>query len=425
MARFMLGSVAAIAVVVIGGFFAVRSVTIEEAERDTREQVQLQARLVESAALTDGVLRRDPQALARMDDVVQGQLLSESVVRVKVWSQDGTILYSDEPAIIGRRFTLGDDELRLFREGGADAELSDLSKPENRFEREERKLLEAHTTIRTPNGTQVLFEVYERFGSVSASAEQLLGALAPPLLGGLVVLLLFQMPLAWSMARRLQRGHHEREDLLASAIEASTQERRRIAADLHDGVVQDLAGVAFGLAPLAEAADRDGDATEAAALRDAIARLRQGVRSVRTLLVEIHPPNLESVGLEAALSDLLSPLEGHGIATHLHVDAQATAGSARDALIYRVAREAVRNVQSHAEAGSVRVQVTRPEPGTMRLLVHDDGKGFDETDRARRADRGHLGLTLLEALVRQASGRLEVRSAPGHGTTIELEVPAT
>jgi two-component system NarL family sensor kinase len=424
MARFLLGSLAAIAVVVVGGFFAVRSVTIEEAERDTREQVLLQARLVESAGLTDGVLRGDPSALGRLDDVVQGQLLSESVVRVKLWSEDGRILYSDEPAIVGQRFALGDDELRLFHEGGADAELSDLSKPENRFERQERKLLEAHTTIRTPNGTQVLFEVYERFGSISASAERLLGTLAPPLLGGLAVLLLFQMPLAWSMARRLQRGHHEREDLLATAIEASMQERRRIAADLHDGVVQDLAGVAFGLAPLAEAAERDARSAEASALRNAIAHLRQGVRSLRTLLVEIHPPNLASTGLEAALSDLLSPLEADGIATHLHIDERASAGSSLDALVYRVVRESVRNVQAHARAATVTIRLTRPDAATMRLVVEDDGQGFERGDRERRADDGHLGLTLLEGLVRQAHGTLDVRSAPGRGTTVEVEVPA-
>jgi two-component system, NarL family, sensor kinase len=425
MARFMLGSLAALAVVVVGGFFAVRSVTIKEAERGTRERVVLQARLAESAGLSDGMLRGDPAALARMDGVVRDQLLSRSVVRVKVWSHDGVILYSDEPALIGQRFSLGPNELRLFREGGAEAELSDLSKPENRFERQQRKLLEAHTTIRTPNGTQVLFEVYERFGSVSASAERLLGALAPPLLGGLVVLLLFQMPLAWSMARRLERGHFEREDLLASAIEASTQERRRIAADLHDGVVQDLAGVAFGLAPLAEAADRVGNEREASALKVAIATLRNGVRSLRTLLVEIHPPNLESAGLEVALSDLLSPLETAGIATRLQVDERATAGSANDALIYRVVREAVRNVQAHAEADSVQVMVARPDREITSLLVEDDGKGFDEGDRERRADDGHLGLTLLEGLVRQAGGTLAVRSVPGHGTKVELEVPAT
>ena len=89
---------------------------------------------------------------------------------------------------------------------------------------------------------------------MNASGARLLGALAPPLIGGLAVLVIFQVPLAWSMARRLRRGHREREALLAAAAEASAQERRRIAADLHDGVVQNLAGVAFGLAPLAAGA---------------------------------------------------------------------------------------------------------------------------------------------------------------------------
>jgi two-component system, NarL family, sensor kinase len=204
--------------VVVGGFFALRSIAINEAERNTRDQALVLGRLVETGALRDGVLRRQPEALTRLDDRVLGQVLSTSVVRVKLWSADGTILYSDEPAIIGRRFGLGEDEQRLLRDGGAEAELSDLSQPENEYEREEGKLLEAHTAIRTPDGTQVLFEIYQRFGSVTASAERLLRALAPPLLGGLVVLLLSQVPLAWSMARRLQRGHRDRERLLASAV---------------------------------------------------------------------------------------------------------------------------------------------------------------------------------------------------------------
>src|SRR5213079_2474400 len=134
---------------------------------------------------------------------------------------------------------------------------------------------------------------------------------------------------------------------------------------------------------------------------DAMARLRQGVRGLRTLLVEIHPPNLESAGLEAALSDLLSPLEADGIETELHVDDHATAGSSADALVYRVAREAVTNARRHADARSVHVAVTRPAPGTTRLTVGDDGKGFSDADRERRGERGHLGLTLLEDLVRQ------------------------
>ena len=420
----MLASIAAIGVIVVGGFFALRDVALDEAEGDTRDRVVAEGRLVEAAGLRDGIERGDPAAIRHLDDLVQGQVIGDSIVRVKLWARDGTILYSDEPALIGRRFGLGEDERELFRTGGAQAELSDLSRPENRYERPQGKLLEAHTTIRTPDGTQVLFEIYERFSAVNASSRRLLGALAPPLIGGLVVLVLFQLPLAWSLARRLQRGHREREELLASAVEASAQERRRIAADLHDGVVQDLAGVAFGLAPLAADAEQRGDREQASALRQATDTLRQGVRSLRTLLVEIHPPNLESAGLRVALSDLLSPLEAGGIATSLEVDESRNGRGGDDELVYRVAREAIRNAQVHSRASSVRVAVTHPAPGTTRLVVADDGAGFSPQERAERGAEGHLGLTLLEAIVEQAGGTLEVRSSPGAGTMVQMELPA-
>jgi two-component system NarL family sensor kinase len=359
-----------------------------------------------------------------MDAIVLGRIITDEVVRVKIWSKDGTVLYSDEPALIGKKFEMGAEEQELFETGGADAELSDLDKPENRYERPQGKLLEAHTPIRTPNGTQVLFEIYQRFDAVSQSAEDLLRALAPPLIVGLIVLLLLQLPLAWSMARRLERGHVERERLLASAAEASSQERRRIAADLHDGVVQDLAGVAFGLAPLTEDAQRRGAEAEAAALREATVTLQQGVRDLRTLLVEIHPPNLASAGLGVALSDLLSPLDAAGIDTDLQVDeAAAEPGGEADVLVYRVAREAIRNARVHGEPESVRVEVSRSSAAT-RLVVADDGRGFTTPEREAREEGGHLGLKLLEDLAEQVGATLAIDSRPGGGTTVTLEVPA-
>ena len=279
-------------------------------------------------------------------------MLGDSIVRVKLWTKDGRILYSDEPALIGARYALGEEELELFDTGGADAELSDLDEAENRYERPQGKLLEAHTTIRTPDGTQLLFEIYQRFSSVNASGARLLGALAPPLVGGLVVLVLFQVPLAWSMARRLQRGHREREALLATAVEASAQERRRIAADLHDGVVQDLAGVAFGLAPLAADAQRRGDEERGrraargdrhaapgrarpahAARRDPSAQPRVG-----------RPPGRAERSAQPAAGERHRDVAGgRGGAAR----GRAARSVEHDTLVYRVAREAIRNAQVH------------------------------------------------------------------------------
>ncbi|MEA2224191.1 MAG: two-component system, NarL family, sensor kinase, partial [Solirubrobacteraceae bacterium] len=133
-----------------------------------------------------------------------------------------------------------------------------------------------------------------------------------------------------------------------------------------------------------------------------------------------------SAGLRVALSDLLSPLEAGGIATSLDVDEapQNGRGGGSDELVYRVAREAIRNAQVHAAASSVRVAVTRSPSDGTRLVVADDGTGFTPAAREQRGVQGHLGLTLLEAIVRQAGGTLAVRSAPGTGTTVELELPA-
>src|SRR5215218_55905 len=119
--RFVLGSLVAIAVVLVGGFFAVWPIAIDEAARGTRDLVVVDGQLLESAGIGDGVLRGDPDALAALDEVVVSRILTSSIVRVKLWSSDGTILYSDEPALIGRRFTLGEDERRLLRTGGAEA----------------------------------------------------------------------------------------------------------------------------------------------------------------------------------------------------------------------------------------------------------------------------------------------------------------
>ena len=88
-----------------------------------------------------------------------------------------------------------------------------------------------------------------------------------------------------------------------------------------------------------------------------------------------------------------------------------------DPLVYRAAREALRNVAQHAQASRVDVSVSGG-----RLEVRDDGRGFDAAERARRREEGHVGLSLLEDLVRRAGGTLEVRSEPGAGTTVVMEV---
>jgi signal transduction histidine kinase len=419
--RFFLGSAAAIAVALVGGYFALRSVAIDQAKRDTRTKAQQSAQLVESA-LVDGLVTGDPAALAAVDDLVVARVLSSSVVRVKIWSAAGHVLYSDNAAEIGGHYALDQHQLRLLREGGAAVEVTNLARPENALDRAEGDLIESYTRVRTPSGTPLLFEIYERFDSVTASARRLLRALAPPILGAIALIVLVQAPLAWSLTRRLQRGYEEREALLANAIAASNRERRRIASYLHDGSVQEIAGVAFALAPLADAATARGATTEAQELRGAIEQLRHNVRGLRTLLLDLHPPHLAAAGLASSLADLVSPLQARGVEVSVAIDGADSLDDSQEALIYRAAQEAVRNVLAYSDARTVDVELTSAE-GVARLVVRDDGSGFSPEVRERRKAEGHLGLSLLEELVRQAGGRLDVRSGEGLGTTVELEVP--
>jgi hypothetical protein len=120
-ARFMLGSLLAIAVVVVGGFLALRSVAVKEAVRDTSVRVESEGRLVQTAAVDDALLHSNAASVAKLDEVVRGQVLDGSIVRVKIWARDGTILYADDHALIGRRYTLAADDRKLFDGAGPDA----------------------------------------------------------------------------------------------------------------------------------------------------------------------------------------------------------------------------------------------------------------------------------------------------------------
>jgi two-component system NarL family sensor kinase len=420
-ARFAAGTLVAIAVAVVGGYFVLRSVAIDEAKRQTRTRVREEAKLVE-AAVKDGLLQGDPKAISAVDGVVVARVLTNSIVRVKIWSPEGRVLYSDEAAEIGGRYALDDAQHRLLRNGGAEVEVTDLNRPENALDRQEGRLLEAYTRIRTPSGTPLLFEIYQRFGSVTADARRLLKALAPPVLGAIGLILLIQVPLFWSLMRRLQLSHEQREGLLTNAVTSSRRERRRVAAYLHDGPVQELAGLAFSLAPVADGAASRGEDRDAAVVRTVIDRLRGTVRDLRALLVDLHPPTLATAGLDAALRDLVSPLSARGTNVELRIDDGGRLDADTQALVYRVAQEAVRNVIAYADATNVTVELSVVD-STARLLVEDEGRGFGVETRERRREEGHLGLSLVEELAQQAGGSLAIDSREGEGTRVRLEVP--
>ena len=414
--RYIASALVAVFVISVLGVIAFRRLGQDEAIRDAKDQTRASAFWAIDPKLIDRVLENDRQALADLDRLVRSRILTgSSVVRVKIWDRAGDIVYSDEPRLIGARYAIPADERDEFTSAKIEAEVSDLSKPENRFERSFGKLLEVYAGLTTPSGRHVRYEEYYRSSFISARGDRIFHEFGYIALASLILLALIQLPLAWQLAHRVQRGQRERLALLQNAVESSDRERRRIAADLHDGVVQDLAGVSYSLAAAARIAPPD----LAPALQEAAAGTRHGIRELRSLLVEIYPPELHRQGLEHAIRDLLTPCERRGLQTHLELDGATELSPETEALFFRATQEALRNVVKHAGAKNVDVSVERAD-GRATLTVSDDGKGFDPEERPE----GHFGLRVLRDLARAAGGDLSIESAPMQGAAVRVEVPA-
>jgi two-component system, NarL family, sensor kinase len=424
--RVFLQVIAAALVVLVAvalvGVFASRRLAEAEAVTDAAKTADLLANAVAAPALTEGLLTGTPAAVTAMDKAIREHVLGNSIVRVKIWDPTGLILYSDAPALIGKRFPLGVEERDVLTNPVVRADVSDLSAPENRLERGQGKLLQVYRPIWTPAGNPVVFETYARYDVVTARTGQLLRGFAGITLTSLLLLVVLLMPVLWRLLNRLKQSQLQREALLQRAVDASSEERRRIAGALHDGVVQDLAATSFTIGGAAEHAMSLGQPGLADEVRSAADTVRASIGGLRSLLLDIYPPSLVTAGLEAALNDLASTLRARGTAVLLDIGRVTGLDAAGERLVYRVAQECLYNIARHAAATNVEVRLEREERHAV-LAINDNGVGFDAPDLLANPKEGHFGLRVLGDVVADAGGELLLASAPGAGTHWQLRIP--
>jgi signal transduction histidine kinase len=196
-------------------------------------------------------------------------------------------------------------------------------------------------------------------------------------------------------------------------------ERNRLALDLHDAVSQKLFGLVLNAEAVQTLLERDPQAA-----RFRVAKLQEqaqdALEELRSLVFELRPPDLEKDGVGGALRkhvELLRRLQQHEI--ELDVADDVPADEARDREVLRIAQEALQNALRHAGAQRIAVRL-RADDGRMLLEVEDDGVGFEPDEANLRSRR--LGLTSMEERAARLGGNLRIRSAPGAGTTVRLEV---
>jgi len=212
----------------------------------------------------------------------------------------------------------------------------------------------------------------------------------------------------------LQDSDRRRHELSGRLIRAEEEERKRISRELHDQVGQDLTALAFDLKAMAR---RGGEGAELRRANEAVTRLLDQVRNITLLL---RPPQLDDLGLLAALRGHIERhVSPHGIAVHF--DAAINPGRLDpdlEAACFRLAQEALNNVLRHAQAANVWLNL-RQSDGALVLHLRDDGAGFDLAAAWRNVTAGRSsGLSNMRDRAELAAGTLEIRSVPGQGTEL-------
>ncbi|GFO66969.1 hypothetical protein GMLC_05480 [Geomonas limicola] len=230
------------------------------------------------------------------------------------------------------------------------------------------------------------------------------------------------LAVAWNITK-LKRTEDKANNYARRLIEMEDDLRKGIARDLHDDVAQELTALSFNLAYVSR--HMGGEA--ASKLRPILAdskEITKGVtRSVRMMMAELHPLQLEDNGLVIAIRMHAQQFANRfGIEVVVNDDPQFPRLTIiKETTIFRIAQEAMSNIVKHAAA--TRVTITLGKVGKfVRLTITDDGKGFEATEASPKTTETGWGLTNMRERARLIGGVLEVISNLGQGTTISLKV---
>ncbi len=213
-------------------------------------------------------------------------------------------------------------------------------------------------------------------------------------------------------------------DRLRNSVEASEQERRRWARELHDETLQEL-GALKVLLQGARRSDKQDVVLDA--VDRAVEQIQLSISGLQGLITELRPAALDELGTGPALDALIKRTAAtSGLDIRAHVDLAYDQGrtSSRhvnevESAVFRIVQESLTNVVKHAEAERVDIDVTE-DAGRVTLTIHDDGRGFDVSNRGEG-----FGLLGMRERVSLVGGELRMESAPGSGTTVTASVPAT
>lgn len=221
----------------------------------------------------------------------------------------------------------------------------------------------------------------------------------------------------------LRRTDGERRRLLDGVVRATEEERMRIAADLHDGPIQRLTALDYRLESLVARLQPGDPTAPEERLRQVQDGLRREIGGLRTMMIQLRPPALDELGIEAALADHARAVEEQsGVLCTIDTHLVERLDPAQETVLYRVVQEALTNVVKHARAERIWLSL-RGDNGSVVLEVRDDGVGFEPAQAGGAAGGTHFGLMTMRERVEMLGGTWSIQTRPGVGTRVRAVVP--
>lgn len=401
---------------------------------------------LESLSHGNGLTEEDRHRLNRL---LAGTSLSKQIVSIKTWSPDGTILYSSNPSLIGRRFPVKPALAAAFS-GEVRSELSDLTREEEAPERELwSALIETYTPLRAGDGGPVVavtefYQVadgllkeirsarYRSWVMVAVATLAMLAMFALLVRRANTTIVGQQSELTQKVAQltvllRQNERLHERVARAAGRA-AALNERflNRISADLHDGAGQALALALMRMESLAEVcracnAHLGPQKTVVDEFRKLQEALRAALEDLRSISRGLHVPEIEHLTITEAVHRAVRDFErtSNGSVSLAFQNVPDDAPLIEKIALFRLLQESLANGFRHGNGVNQCVTI-RGEGETLHVEVSDNGKGFNlET----ATGNGHLGLQGMRERIEILGGTFHVQTAPGHGTVISAVLP--
>ena len=437
-----------LAILLVGGLIIAVWVGNELESAIVDRTAAITALYVESSVTLDATSlsrdgRLDPTEGRQLDALVGQTPLGHDIVSLRLWGPDGTVIHSQAPDLVGKRFAASDRRADAWA-GGLVAGMSDLSGPENAFERARwSRLLEITVPIHERGGDRIVavadfFQLPDeidrevtgaRLWSWAAIAAAM--AVSAMLLYGIVkrgsdTITKQEKELTQQVGElsRLLRQNEALNDRLHAAAERGTtiNERslRRISADLHDGPGQMLSLALMRLDGLraGSAAGRPPGTGELSEVEEA---LRDAMNDMRAIAAGLRLPELAPLTIEELVTRVAADHERRtGTTAGLELDGlSATVPLPVKITFARALQELLSNATRHGGGVDVRVRA-RVADGALHLDVSDGGPGFDP---AHLDESPGLGLAGMREQAELLGGALAVHSAPGQGTAVQAWWP--